>query len=337
MNCFDNIIGIKSACTGSSPVPTSGLYIEDFGITCEQADSYINEEYESGQELIEDKIEFAIKLVKQHISNNFSSSIISKSLVTSESLGKPGENLILKSGISGTLGGISLLLNNYQSYYTVFVSSISLQISTTQDVPVMVYDLISGELLDTFTVSCEANKISSTFVNKTYGSYKKKLDLIFVYDTEGISSNTTTLDYGCGSCTGYVYDNYYVQATAISLGESATKIRSSLTTTSHTFGLSIVYSVQCSLDNWMCEIQNLMVLPIGYQVAIEVMKYAVLYSNRQTSNINIDAERNQKRWDDYEKLFNKSMKATLGNISIPKKDSCFVCNGPIKSATQLPG
>lgn len=337
MDCFDNLISIKTACEGTLPAPSSGLFIEDFGITCKEASNYINDEYTSGQEMILDKIRLATTLVRAHIANNFSQYMDSKSIIDSDVLGHPGDSLQLKSGIVGTLGGISLKLHNNQSYFNVFISSISLQISTTQDVPVMVYDLISGQLLDTFTIPCEANIISNYIVNKVYGSYKRKLDLIIVYDTEGISSNTTIIKTnGCQYCNGFVYDNYYIAAAPVYLGESSAKIRSSLTTTTHTFGLSVTYSIQCALDKWLCENANLMAMAIGWQSAYLIIEYALNYSKRQTSSVNIDAEQNMRRLEAYKIGYSKSINSTMGKMVVPKKDTCFYCEDVVKFRSVLP-
>lgn len=334
-NCFADIIGYKGNC--ETFTPSSGLYIEDIGITAKEADFYINSEYRNGEELISDKIDFATTLVRKTIGNHFSSYINNKSLLNSKLLGHYQDSLSLKSGSVNTLGGISLLLNNSQSYFNVFVNSISLQLSTTQSVNVLVYNLVTGELLDTIAISCVANKISTSYVNKTYSSNKRKLDLIFVYDTEGLYSNTCQLDYdGCATCTGYTYSNNYISAQPIYLTETDTKIRSSLTSNSHTFGLSLNYSIQCSIDNWMCEIANLMALPILYKTGVEIMQYALYYSKRQTSSVNIDAENNEKRLSLYKQNYNEALEATIKKINIPKYDVCFKCEEYLRSAIILP-
>jgi hypothetical protein len=333
--CFDNLISIKSLCTTSSG--SSPFYIEDIGITAEEAGFYINSEYKNGAELITDKIRFATDIVRKTISNHFAAHINSKSLIDSQRLGDPQDSLSLKSGLATTLGGISLTLNNYQSYFNVFVNEISLQVNVTQNVSVLVYDLISGALLDTLVVPCVANVISSKTVNKTYSSPKRKLDLIFVYDTEGISSNTTTINtYGCTTCSGYTYTNWYINSAPIYLDETATKIRSSLTNGTHTFGLSVNYSVQCSIENWLCEIANLIAMPILYKVGEEIMNYACFYSNRQTSSVNIDAERNKERLAAYQKAYNDALMATIQKINLPKNDPCFLCETWVKNVVILP-
>lgn len=333
--CFDNLIAIKSTCNGVTG--SSGLFIEDIGITASEASYYINDEYTNGAALITDKIRFATDIVRKTISSHFASHIISKSLIESQLLGHYQDSLQLKAGSAATLGGISLTLNNYNSYYNVFVNAISLQVNVTQDINVLVYDLVSGALLDTITVSAVANTIVTKTVNKTYSSPKRKLDLIFVYDTDGISSNTTLLSTtGCTHCTGYTYSNTYVSSNAIYLADSSAKIRSSLSTTTHTYGLSVNYSIQCSIENWLCEMANQMALPILYKTGEEIMTYATMYSKRQTSSVNIDAEQNEKRRLAYQSAYMDALEATIKKINLPKYDPCFKCNEAVRSVVILP-
>lgn len=335
MTCFDNLISIKSTCNGSTG--SSGLFIEDIGITATECGYYINSEYQSGADLINDKLRFATDLVRKTISNHFASHIITKSLLDAQLLGQYQDSLQMKSGIASTLGGISITLNNQNSYFNVFVNSVSLQVDVTQNVDVLVYDLLSGELLDTLTISCVANQISTKYVNKTYSSPKRKLDLIFVYDTEGINSNNTLLsNVGCTTCNGYRYNNYYISSSAIYLGESDAKVRSSLASTTHTFGLSVNYSIQCSIENWLCEIANQMALPILYKTGEEIMTYATLYSKRQTSSVNIDAEQNEKRKEAYKQAYNEALDATIKKINLPKNDHCFKCDEFVRNVIILP-
>jgi len=334
-NCFADLIGYKGNC--ETVTPSSGLYIEDIGITSKECDYYINSEYRNGEALIADKISFASNLVRKTIGNHFASYINTKSLIGSQTLGHYQDSLHLKSGAANTLGGISLTLNNSQSYFNVYVNSISLQLSTTQSVNVLVYNLITGELLDTIAISCVANKISTSYVNKTYSSLKRKLDLIFVYDTEGLSSNTCQLSYeGCGTCTGYTYTNNYLSVQPVYMTESDAKIRSSLTSASHTYGLSINYSIQCSLDNWLCELSNLVALPILYKTGIEIMTYALYYTDRQNSDTNIDFERNKERLAMYQTAYSEALEASIKKINMPKYDVCFKCEEYIKSVIILP-
>lgn len=333
--CFDDVIGIKSGCTVVTG--SSGLNIEDIGITCNEADMYINSDYKNGQELIDEKIALAIVLVKKLIANHFYARINTKSLIDSKLLGQYQDSLNYKAGIAANYGGISLALNNESSYFNVFVNEISLQVNVTQNVSVFVYDLVQGKLLDTVVIACVAGEINTTVVNKTYSSPKRKLDLVFVYDTTGISGNNTLLNYsGCTTCNGFRYSNYFISSQAVYFPTASAKIRSSLIGNTHTFGMSVNYSVQCSIENWLCEIANLMALPILYKSGEEIMNYAVYYSNRQNSNVNIDAERNKERLTSYQNAFNNAIEATIKKINLPKGDICFKCNEAVKHVIALP-
>lgn len=347
MSCFDNLIAIKSTCNGTTG--TSGFFIEDIGITAEETNNYINQGYVSGAELITDKMRFATDIVRKTIANNFAAHINTKSLIDAHSLGVYQDNVQTRPTIAASLGGISLMLNNggltgsgfgyanQNSYLNVFVNSISLQLDADTTVDVLVYDLVQNKLLDTITIDCIANEITTKYINKVYSSPKRKLDLIFVYDISTVQSNYTVLsDTGCGICNGYAYSNYYVSAQAIYMGSGDPAIRSSLTSTDHTFGMSVNYSVQCSIENWLCEIANLMALPILYKTGEEIMNYACMYSNRQNSNINVDAERNEKRRIAYQSAYNEALEATIKKINLPKGDVCFKCNVPAQTMIILP-
>lgn len=331
-NCLSEIIGIRSACTNE--VSTRSLFIEDIGITPNDCDSYIDETYKNGSELIKDKIQFAAKIIAGTIRNEFSSKIITKSFIDSKQLGQYQDSLQLKSGDVG-LGGVSTTLKNTTSYFDMFVHSISLQLNYAGNVDVFVYDLITGELLDTIVVDCQTNKISTKVVNKSYSSYKRKLDLIFVYDTTSKQSNYTLIHQGCGHCNGYVYNDGYVNAQPVYLDSSSAKIRSSLKGNSHSFGMSINYSVHCSIDKWLCEVSNFMGLPLLYKTGELIMDYA-LSSKRFNSDTNVDAERNEKRRLAWIEAYNESLAATIRKIQIPKKDPCFICNTPVKNLIITP-
>lgn len=331
--CFENIIGIKTSCT--TAVSTSGFFIEDTGITSKECDQYTNEEYASGEALIRNKIEFASAIIKANVSNYFAQYINAKSLIDSQTLGTTQDNLVSKVGITNNLGGVNLTLNNTDSFYNVVVNSISLQLDYTGDVDVLVYNLITGELLDTIAVSCVANKIVTTLVNKVYASSQQKLDLVFCYNTTGKDSIYTILS-GCSTCTGNIYSNVYITSAPVYLGASDTKIKSSLVQGTHTFGLSLNYSIQCSTDKWLCQIANLMALPILYKASAEIMTYATLLTKRNTSNANIDYERNKERMALYESKFAEAMDATLKKITMPKNDRCFLCNDDFRTSIILP-
>ena len=340
MACLDNLVGIKSICTETES--TSGLYIEDIGITAKECDMYVNAEYANGEAIITDKISFAGKLIQTLIRNHFSNHINTKSLIDSQTLGIFRDSLVWQPPVANNYGGINLRLQDSDSYLSIFVGSISLQVDVSQNVNVKVINLITGIVLDTIVVPCVANQISTKVVNKLYESERQNLDLIFVYDTTGINSNNTLLanfgigGTGCAGCSGYRYSNSYIYSAPVYIPVASSQIRLNLSGGQHTFGMSLNYSIQCSTNKWLCDIANLMSLPILYKAGELIMDYATLYSDRQTSDVNIDAERNKERKLAYQASFNEAIEATVKKINLPKGDICFKCENFMQSAIILP-
>lgn len=79
-----------------------------------------------------------------------------------------------------------------------------------------------------------------------------------------------------------------------------------------------------------------MSLPILYKAGELVMDYALLYSDRQNSDTNIDYERNKERKIAYKDSFNEALESTIKQINMPKGDICFKCNDFLVSKIILP-
>jgi hypothetical protein len=334
MTCLQNIIGYKGNC--SSVQSTSGLYVEDIGITASECDFIINKEYANGDEFLKDKIRLASELVSKTITNHFASYINPKTFIDGKTLGFYKDNLIYRAG-DNDYRGIGISMTNEHSYLKIYINSLSLQTDYTGNVDVKVFNLITNKEIDSFTVPCVADEISTIQINKEYNVGKGRLDLIFVYDTTGIQGNTAMLDFvGCTSCNGYVYSNGYISSRGLSVGLNQDKLRMNTKNISHTAGMSINYSVQCAPEKWICELGNLISLPILYKLGMEVMNYAIYYSKRQTSNVNVDAEINKERLQMYTEEYNKALESSIKKINMPKGDVCFKCEEYIKSAIILP-
>lgn len=334
MACLDNIISYRSNCRGTKSV--SGFYLEDIGITPLECGMYINQDYASGDELIEDKIRFGIEVVKSTLYNDLSSLFNVGSVIAQKTLGFYQDSLQLKPGSANTLGGIRLRVNESNSYLAAYISSISLQVASSGTIDVFIYDLISGKLLDTIPVETQANVVSTSYVHKMYAGGNRKIDLAIVYDTEGVSSNATLLtDSGCTHCNGYAYSNHFFTATPITINELSDKTALSVIGVQHTSGLSIDCSLQCSFDNWICQIANKMAMPILYKTGELIMEYALLHSNRMNSETMVDMERNRERKDQWAAAYNTSMYALIKNIK-PINDRCFSCAENHKTKVILP-
>lgn len=335
MSCFDNIISVKGGCNDVTPL--SGYYINNL-VSLDELNSFVGKEYADGEALAVDKITFATQQITGIVYNHFASKFRANSLLDGMRVGFPSDNLQVKAGSAATYEGINLELCNTSSFLDVHISTISLQVDVTANVSVYVYNLITGLLLDTIVVPAVAGKIVTANVGKTYSADRRKLNLIFVYDTSAINSYNTTINNtnGCASCGGNTYSNSYMTYRGVSIPSASQKIKSNLVSQSDTAGLSVVYSVSCNHSEWLCTFNNLIALPILYKAGAEIMEYARLQSKRTNSNITIDLEKLKERNDIYELKFRELLDGILQNLKLPSDNRCFECNPRSRHTVILP-
>jgi len=334
-NCFNNIITVKGGCSDTTPL--SGYYINDL-VSLDELNSFVGNEHKDGEALALDKIQFAIKQITGMVFNAFSNKFKANSLLDGMRIGFPSEYLVAKQGTNGTYKGINFELCNHSSFLDVHISTISLQLDVTQDVDVKVFNLTTGELVDTITISAVAGKIVTVPFGKTYESDRRRLNLIFVYDTTGINSYTTTINNtnGCLSCGGNQYTNSHVLYRGINIPTASQAIKSNINTQGDTAGLSIVYSITCNHKEWLCTFANLLSLPILYKAGAEIMQYARLQSKRANSNTFIDLDKLSERQDLYELKYRELFDGIIQNIKLPTDVQCFECNPRSRNTIILP-
>lgn len=335
MSCFDNVITVKGGC---NPVDsTSGYYINSL-VSLDELNAFVQKDYADGEALAVDKINFAISQIQSTIYSHFAHKYKANSLLDGMRVGFSSDNLQSISGTANTYKGINLELCNTQSFLDVHISTLSLQLNVTQSVDVKVIDLISGKIIDTITVSAVSGKIVTVTVGKTYKADRRRLNLIFVYDTTGINSYKHTINNtgGCSDCGGNMYSNSYITYRGINIPTASSYIKSNLDTQGDTAGMSIVYSVSCNHSDWLCTFSNLIALPILYKAAAEIMEYARLQSGRSNSKTFINEEKLKERQDLYEFKYREQLDNIIKNIKLPSDRQCFECNPLSKHAIMLP-
>mgnify|MGYP001597488207 CR=1 FL=1 len=335
-NCFDNIIALRGNCTDATP--TSGLYINDIGITVDELNALITKDYASGEALFDAKLSFALKNVTNAIHTHFGGKYLASSVLDGQRMGYFQDNLSLIAGTADTSKGIWVEFCNDNSYVDLFVSELSLQVNFTGNVDVKVYDLYQNKLLDTLTVPTVAGEISTIYPHKTYKSNRKHLQVIFVYDTTAVSSYKTYLKQGgCTNCgTGSTYSNSWLTARAVTVLNADTKVRENLTQVGDTGGMSLIYGLSCNHSDWLCSHSNTIAMPVLYRTAAEIMEYGIHNSTRTNSNTMIDYDKMKERMEYYETKFGETFDNILGNMKPPQDKKCFQCNERTRHAVVLP-
>ncbi len=337
LECFDDIIGLRGAC--DTPTSNSGLWMDDIGIELEELDLIINKAQVDSIQFFENKREFAIKQIIQLIHTHFSDKYKSNTVLDSKRIGFTKENQEAVAA-AGTLKGIEIELCNQDSFVDVFVSSISLQVNTNGAVNVLVYDVFQNKLLDTIAITAVSGQVVTVYPNKTYKSNRKELDIIFVYDATAFSSVKTTITQGgcksCGDGGSMTKLSSFLSARSVSVLAADAKIESNLTASGDTGGLSVMYSIQCNYDDWLCTISNAVAMPILFKTGYEIMDYAVNNSVRLNTATTINLDTIKARRDEYNTRYQASIESLLQNIKLPSDEKCFECRQKSKHKIILP-
>lgn len=332
MTCFDNYIGLKGLCDGNDAV----LYLEQCGITKEilKKANYTHDDIKT---LLLDKINEATRVVSNQVRTAKNKMFLNPSgNLRNDSIGHPARTRASVNAKTGHWAGAKLELNRDSDYLKVNIDSISLFLTTTGNVSVRIYNLITGELLDTVTCASVAGELTYTDVNKTYRSEKSNLALAFVYDSEDASYRTTALpNQTCGGCSSKnLRQNKYVYASGVKYEDGADFLIANTKYEADTAGLKVNYTLDCDYDQWICRNRQLLLMSCLYYTAYHIAEYALMSPN--FNSVTIDQRNTVEQIKEMNfSNFTNEFSAVLDSMVIPNNSDCFVCQRKSKSAITL--
>lgn len=323
MNCFNNLIGIRGLA-GQTSSPT--YFLDDIGINRSLLED-INYTHQDVNQLMIDKIEFGAKQISQKILSLSASKIKTFDMLESNRIGFLAQNRDSVAAKTGYDVGASIELRSDRDFIKVYVSSISLFTQTTGDVSVRVYDLNTGQLLDTIAASVIAGQESYVDVDKEYKANRRTLELGFVYESTFDSYKTTVLEnQSCGGCGGFSKQvGRFAFVRGIKILSSDNKLRTNVTSESDTAGMSIAYTVSCDFDEWICRSKPILSHAVFYSVGYEIAKYGLASTRLNDSTLQL-RDTLQSIRDFNEAALNDSFSNAIKSMVIPKCDYCFKCN-----------
>jgi len=337
MSCFTDYITVNGTC--SDATSQSDYSLKDIGITVSELNDIVTKDFKNGKDLGEQKIAFAIKQVTNSVYNHFAGKFRSRSILDGQRIGYPQPNMQSVAAIADHSKGVEIEMCNNNSFVDIYISEISLFVNFSGNVDVKIYDLHQNKLLDTITVAAVAGEISRAFVNKSYSSERRDLNLAIIYDSTGKASFKTEMKLGgCSDCsTGApTWISPYFKARGVKIANADTKIKSNLRGVADTGGLSIQYNVNCNYNAWLCSVRNLIALPVLYKAGEQLMEFALHNSDRLNSKTIIDMEKVEGRWKLYGEKHREALDNILKNIRLPEDSRCFDCREKSKTVTMLP-
>lgn len=331
LDCLNGLVNVKGC--GSNPTSS---YIQQLpGISIPDIDVSINTDHVNAKAFLEEQILFAEEIVIQDVYQHLSLKHELKSFIENDTVGEYYEEKTAVDAQAGYLTGIRLRIDS-TPYLKLFINQIRLFVNTTGNVPIYIYDLQQGKLLDTITVSAVAGEIVTTNVNKEYFTQKQKMNLFIGYLStfESYKANVTNAAGG-DDCTGCCsYSNGNISFFGSKILNASSKTTDNIQGNSGTAGISFSYSLGCSFEEHLCNIRNMLALPLKYKAG-ELIMQQLKVSKRPNPLVTAYKGDNDELMGFYNGKYETLMKSLLKNMRMPTS-VCFECRPQSRSVVVLP-
>lgn len=333
MGCLSELVGLDVTCQQRD----GKTYVGELGITEKELSDYMSADSATIDDFIADRVALAERWVMTDMLTRLAPRMIGKTFVDRGRLGEYDERQTLMTAPVNTEGGMVLDVCQPGSNLKLLVSSLSVWSDVGGDVDVVFTDLTDGTVLHTETIEATtADKLGTKAVDITISIPRKKMRVLVATDLP--SYYRTTLHGGsCTTCGSKTYRQGPVEVYGAYISSAATVSYANIQRATHTSGLSIVLTVACDHEAFVCEHKGLLALPMGFKVAEEVVSYGLGNFDRINARIgtgNRDAL--VARRDEFARKYADAMGRLWDNMPTPTDAACFVCNSMIRRVVALP-
>lgn len=331
LDCLNGLVNVKGC--GSNPTSS---YIQQLpGISIPDIDVSINTDHVNAKAFLEEQILFAEEVIIQDVYQHLALKHELKSFIENDTVGEYYELKTAVDAQTGYLTGIRLRIDS-TPYLKLFINQIRLFVNTTGNVSVFIYDLQQGKLLDTITVAAVAGEIVTTNANKEYFTQKQRMNLFIGYlsSFESYKANVTNAAGG-DDCTGCCsYSNGNISFFGSKILNASAKTTDNIEGNSGTAGISFSYSLGCSFEEHLCNIRNMLALPLKYKAGELIMQH-LKTSKRPNPVVTAFKMDHAELEGYYHSKYETLMKNLLKNMRMPAS-VCFECRPQSRSVVVLP-
>jgi len=326
--CFTDLIGISRAFDDTSD---SGYYLDDLDITTKDADSGHTMIDGSGRDLLSRKRDFAEKILFDVVREKMRKNFRVGSTLFDGVIGNYKRDLPSFAADATKYRGIRIRVD-YAPYVKLSITRASLMLQSSGSQTIRVFDLQQNKQIDSFTITSVADEVVSVDLLKSYQTYKQRLDLLFVYDGTSGGYETPISKGGCRSCE---YNNRYLYASGVEIGQSADKIANNIDSSGGgTGGLSLTYNMECDIEAFVCSMRNIIAHPLLYLWGAKVAE-SFGQSDRFNSKVRLPQTDWQDLHDRWMNQFERLLEGIFENWQAPN-DECFACKGGIEKRIMIP-
>ena len=333
MGCLSELVGLDVTCQQRD----GKIYVGELGITEKELSDYMSADSTTVTDFIADRVALAERWVMTDMLTRLAPRMIGKTFVDRGRLGEFDERQTLMTAPVNTEGGMVLDVCQPGSNLKLLVSSLSVWTDVGGDVDVVFADLTDGTVLHTETIEATtADKVGTKTVDISISIPRKKMRVLVTTDLP--SYYRTTLHGGsCTTCGSKTYRQGPVEVYGAYISSADTVSYANIQRATHTSGLSIVLTVACDHEAFVCEHKGLLALPLGFKVAEEVVSYGLGNFDRINARIgtgNRDAL--VARRDEFGRKYADAIGRLWDNMPIPTDPACYLCNSMIRRVVALP-
>lgn len=334
-NCFEDIIGIKGAC-GTPTVPSSGLYLQDLpGVDLKLADSILQEE-DSAFQFLRNKINYATSSVVAQINTMLAPFYKTNSVLENNLLGQFDEFMTALPA-APVYRGITIKIDQYP-YMQLNISKISLYSSNyTGNTTIKVYDLVTGDEIDSFDIAVMAGQPTYIPVNKRYFTERQRMNIFIAYDATAINTFQSNMFRGrsCATCHFGGYGTRYALMNGGQIPTGSAKVLANVDFSGYTSGLSIQYTIGCSNDAWVCSMKDQLAFSVLHKTGVVLMDEVINGTRRMNSITTVDKDKAIALKDDFDLIYQENIRQVVQNVRFPN-DICFKCTQRVKTVSRIP-
>lgn len=333
MDCLKNYIGIRGTGNPVYENPGSGFYVNSLpGMMLNNIQKLTKTSDSEDFDQLWDDIQIrAIAAIESQFiaaSNKYILHNLVKGVFELDYYRTPYQSIAATSNLRGK---IITLQNSRFMALTLQKVRLYNALEDAVDTTLYVYDVYDGKILyqKGITVNPGHNdiEISNTFLER-----HDRNKLFICYDATNLDTIATVNstyygDYTASSAVPYFYSTFFnYQSAEIPIGQTINE--SNLVTSSDGFGLSLEFTMGCSVKAFICSIKDQIKTPLWYQYGLEIISEKL-----NTTRINPYTAMNNKQAEGlfnlYSKMSSDSFSSVVENIVFPS-DPCFECNGSSK-------
>ncbi len=326
MDCLTNLVGLDGCESSSAPYT-----LNQIGYSKGQLEEFMDDSYPTVDEFFNAIKKTAASMVVSDFFGMIASGSLSKQIVESGIIGKYSEGL--KTTTNTGISGVAMRYYGQEEYWKINIDSVRLLLNYTGTIELNLYDLLTGEILQTVSVDVLPNKIATATFDLSVISNLQTKNLFVGYDTTGITAYEAKIKTGCNGCG---QSSAYSSSSGYFTGARIESPFTSVTNLDQTAGLSVSYSVECNNDQFVCSIKSVFGVAMLWRTAMAALDYSNdsggQYSNQKTTN----HENNEARYTRAEYNYNNEIAKIIKQTRLPT-NKCFACKQKIKVKSILPG